>query len=135
MKEAWGLLGIKVKAVGKVLYSRFYLQIGGNIANNASDWISGEAKRRALTMNKFIPANIICTPPHTKKNPFRSRYIKPIYFLYPTTLPCLNQSIVPIKTINTKRAPTSSRTSGLIRLATTYSRTTAGSYYHRRLRA
>ena len=37
--------------------------------------------------------------------------------------------------VNTKRAPTSSRTSGLIRLATTYSRTTAGSYYHRRLRA
>ena len=35
----------------------------------------------------------------------------------------------------TKRAPTSFRTSGLIRLATTYSRTTAGSYYHRRLRA
>ncbi len=71
MKEACGLLGIKVKAVGKVLYSRFYLQIGGNIANNASDWISGEAKRRALTMNKFIPANIICTPPtHTKKIPF-----------------------------------------------------------------
>ena len=67
MKEACGLLGIKVKAVGKVLYSRFYLQIGGNIANNASDWISGEAKRRALTMNKFIPANIICTPPHKKK--------------------------------------------------------------------
>ena len=70
MKEACGLLGIKVKAVGKVLYSRFYLQIGGNIANNASDWISGEAKRRALTMNKFIQANIIC-PPHTqKKIPF-----------------------------------------------------------------
>ena len=66
MKEAWGLLGIKVKAVGKVLYSRFYLQIGGNISNNAPDWISGEAKRRALTMNKFIPANIICTP-HTQK--------------------------------------------------------------------
>ena len=79
MKEAWGLLGIKVKAVGKVLYSRFYLQIGGNISNNAPDWISGEAKRRALTMNKFIPANIICPPPHTqKKNPFRARYIKPI---------------------------------------------------------
>lgn len=70
MKEAWGLLGIKVKVVGKVLYSRFYLQIGGNIANNAPDWISGEAKRRALTMNKFIPANIICTPPHKKKIPF-----------------------------------------------------------------
>ena len=71
MKEAWGLLGIKVKAVGKVLYSRFYLQIGGNISNNAPDWISGEAKRRALTMNKFIPANIICTPLHTqKKIPF-----------------------------------------------------------------
>ena len=68
LKEAWGLLGIKVKAVGKVLYSRFYLQIGGNIANNASDWISGEAKRRALTMNKFIPANIICTPTHKKKS-------------------------------------------------------------------
>ena len=71
MKEACGLLGIKVKAVGKVVYSRFYLQIGGNIANNAPDWISGEAKRRALTMNKFIQANIICTPPHTqKKIPF-----------------------------------------------------------------
>ena len=70
MKEACGLLGIKVKAVGKVLYSRFYLQIGGNIANNASDWISGEAKRRALTMNKFIQANIICTPPTHKKIPF-----------------------------------------------------------------
>ena len=68
MKEACGLLGIKVKAVGKVLYSRFYLQIG--IANNASDWISGEAKRRALTMNKFIPANIICTPHTQKKIPF-----------------------------------------------------------------
>ena len=35
----------------------------------------------------------------------------------------------------TKRAPTSVKISGLIRLATTYSRTTAGSYYHRRLRA
>ena len=71
MKEACGLLGIKVKVVGKVLYSRFYLQIGGNIDNNASDWISGEAKRRALTMNKFIPANIICTPhTHKKKIPF-----------------------------------------------------------------
>lgn len=70
MKEAWGLLGIKVKAVGKVLYSRFYLQIGGNISNNAPDWISGEAKRRALTMNKFIPANIICTPHTQKKIPF-----------------------------------------------------------------
>ena len=75
MKEAWGLLGIKVKAVGKELYSRFYLQIGGNIANNASDWISGEAKRRALTMNKFIPANIICTRPRRAKMvPGRARY-------------------------------------------------------------
>ena len=39
------------------------------------------------------------------------------------------------RTSQNKRSRTSFRISGSIRLATTYSRTTAGSYYHRRLRA